>query len=47
MACRKERCCDRLLIWFLIFPRLARWALYLAAWAGLIITAIAAARSPP
>jgi hypothetical protein len=33
----------RLLIWFLVFPRLARWALYLAAWTGLIVTAIAAA----
>ena len=33
----------RLLIWFLVFPRLARWALYLAAWTGLAITAIAAA----
>ena len=33
----------RLMIWFLVFPRLARWALYLAAWTGLLITAIAAA----
>jgi hypothetical protein len=33
----------RLLIWFLVFPRLARWALYLAAWAGLLVTAVAAA----
>jgi len=33
----------RLLIWFLVFPRLARWALYLAAWTGLLVTAIAAA----
>jgi hypothetical protein len=33
----------RLLLWFLVFPRLARWALYLAAWTGLVITAIAAA----
>ena len=33
----------RLLLWFLVFPRLARWALYLAAWTGLLITVIAAA----
>jgi hypothetical protein len=33
----------RLLIWFLVFPRLARWALYLAAWTGLIVAAVAAA----
>jgi len=33
----------RLLIWFLVFPRLARWALCLAAWAGLVVTAVAAA----
>jgi len=34
---------SRLLFWLLVFPRLARWALYLAAWTGLLITAIAAA----
>ena len=33
----------RRLIWFLVFPRLARWALSLVAWTGLVITAIAVA----
>lgn len=37
----------RLLIWFLVFPRLARWVLYLAAWTGLIITRSPPRRSPP
>jgi hypothetical protein len=33
----------RLLVWFLVFPCLIRWALGLAAWTGLVIAAIAAA----
>jgi hypothetical protein len=33
----------RLLVWFVVFPRLFRWALGLAAWTGLAIAAIAAA----
>ena len=33
----------RLLVWFVVFPRLIRWALTLAAWTGLVIMAVAAA----
>jgi hypothetical protein len=34
---------SRLLIWFLVFPRLIRWVLGLAAWTGIVIAAIAVA----
>ena len=33
----------RLLIWFLVFPRLLRWTLALAAWTGIVVAAVAAA----
>jgi hypothetical protein len=33
----------RLMIWLVVFPRLIRWALTLAAWTGLIAAAVAAA----